>query len=148
MNYTIVRLYLPDSAPLCQAASVALQEIIGLSKRYSDTIVEHVRLGLHHKLIIPDSGGPHELTRLAVYFELSKQDTPAPIKAITQLKLWEVTYTIRGYVRDYHGLVLTETAEKAEAALEGKVATFGGVAREIKGPFENGQVLTTRTTFK
>lgn len=113
-------------------------------------MVKYIVSGQHRLLTVPDSCGATETAILASYFVMSEMPGKAQphTKDTMQLKLWEVTYIIRGEVRDHIALVLAENKDAALKALVNKVTTFGGAAREVRGPFRDGQVLTTRVTFK
>lgn len=147
MQYTLTRLCAPDSKLVCQGAATTLRDIGGFSKTYCKKVVEDVKSGFPRAVKFRDSIGEDNLKLLAIFFEISKQQS-APVQGVTQLKLWEVTYIIRGEVRDHIALVLAENKDAALKALVNKVTTFGGAAREVRGPFRDGQVLTTRVTFK
>lgn len=148
MQFTIISLRC-SGASGCQEASQALQDIVGFTKRYSNGVVDTVRRGGWRKITLIDTMDGDDLKQLGVYFEMTPVDgSPITKNDITQLKLWTVSYYRRGSELE-RGLVLAETGQKAEASVTSAIQTFGDViAEEIREPFFNGQILTTKIISK
>lgn len=170
MRYTIDYLRLPHTDKQLKSASRAIQSACRLSKSYSDGIVDRIVSGGKETLALQPGTHLDSIKKLGKYFVLSKPITgqrpitknpidPAGVggmtvkqkvmskhtrKSPTQLKLWEVTYTLRGQAADHIALVLADNEALARQAIVKKLTVFGAVARELTPPFKNGQVLTTK----
>lgn len=81
------------------------------------------------------------------YFELIVQHSGMATTKIPelQLKLWHVAYSFVGGGPRRAALVLAETDTAAIGAVNAKKRRSNVVAKEVEGPFNDGQILMTRT---
>lgn len=152
MQYTIQRLRMPFERTQRSASALALQEICGLSRGYSEKMVEYLASGLPRLLRVPDSAKPGQLATLGSYFIMSElpdkaQPNIRKTKDITQLKLWSVQYTKRGESDSKFALVLASTKDKAIKSVTNQLSIFCVIfAHEMEAPFSDGLILTAITS--
>lgn len=151
MIFAILKMWGPNSDDVRTRAVERLVSFGGQSFEQAENIVDALQTGTGKQVNVTTINDldPDDLRQLGRYFQITidhNHDAPGATTEPIQLKLWTVAYQQVGDPVVHNALVLANSDNEAKRSIVKKIQTFGAVlAQEIRGPFQNGWILTRRT---